>query len=340
MPREITERGAAYENQQLLPYRSFRTNPIPSITSITSFLFLSLSLKYSQMIAEILLVLAGHSSSLFPSDHSIHPALIPLLHPGERDCLESLCRIAQRYRVIKSITSSLSKSSSQYLSALCAALNQILKQEYEALVVDTEAQILKREADFVASGSFVPLSAIRATFSEWDAPLVALESLMKELERAPETWTAGPLIDLLISRSRTGVHRIASILQRLSKSVQRVWRSQLATFMIHGTISPTEPIAAIDYALIETATPSCVTEHTRASITYVGRAIGTIRAAKWHIQMPRELASKHSTILENVFPEDRHRFDRAISVIRTNISEWMWLNVLTQKDAEDAVDSL
>lgn len=292
------------------------------------------------MIAEILLILAGHSSSLFPNDHSIDPALVPLLHPGERDCLESLCRIAHRYRVIKSITSSLSKSSSQYISALCAALNQILKQEYEALVVDTEAQILKREADFVASGSFVPLSAIRATFSEWDAPLVALESLMKELEDTPEKWKAGPLIDLLISRSRTGVHRIASILQRLSKSVQRVWRSQSATFMIHGTISPTEPIATANYTLIETATPACISEHTRASISYVGRAIGTIRAAKWRIQLPRELASKHSTILESVFPEDRHRFDRAIFAIRTNISEWMWLNVLTQKDAEDAVDSL
>lgn len=292
------------------------------------------------MIAEILLVLAGHSSSLFPSDHSIDPALVSLLHPGERDCLESLCRIARRYRLIKSITSTLPKASSQYLSALCAALNQILKQEYETLIVNTEAQILKREAEFVASGSFVPLSAIRATFSEWDAPLVALESLMKELENTPEKWKAGPLIDLLISRSRTGVHRIASILQRLSRAVQRVWRSQLATFMMHGTISPTEPIVTADYALIESATPSCVSEHTRSSIAYVGRAIGTIRAAKWNIQLPRELASKHSTILESVFPEDRHRFDRAISAIRTNISEWMWLNVLTQKDAEDAVDSL
>src|SRR6201986_2558630 len=104
---------------------------------------------------------------------------------------------------------------------------------------------------------------------------------------------AGPLIDLLISRSRTGVHRIASILQRLSRSVQRVWRSQLAAFMIHGTISPTEPITTTDYTLIGTATPSCISDHTRSSITYVGRAIGTIRAAKWHIQPPRELASKH-----------------------------------------------
>ena len=27
------------------------------------------------MIAEVLLVLAGHASSLFPKDHNIHPAL-------------------------------------------------------------------------------------------------------------------------------------------------------------------------------------------------------------------------------------------------------------------------
>jgi gamma-tubulin complex component 4 len=29
-----------------------------------------------------------------------------------------------------------------------------------------------------------------------------------------------------------------------------------------------------------------------------------------------------------------------ITQIRTNVSEWLWLNVLTQKDVEDAVDSL
>lgn len=37
------------------------------------------------MIAEILLVLAGHSSSLFPTDHTVHPAFSPLLHPGKPD---------------------------------------------------------------------------------------------------------------------------------------------------------------------------------------------------------------------------------------------------------------
>jgi hypothetical protein len=34
------------------------------------------------MIAEVLLVLAGHSSSLFTDDYTIQPAFVPLLHPG------------------------------------------------------------------------------------------------------------------------------------------------------------------------------------------------------------------------------------------------------------------
>ena len=52
------------------------------------------------------------------------------------------------------------------------------------------------------------------------------------------------------------------------------------------------------------------------------------------------LDSSLSTILENVFPEGRYRFDRAISTIRTNMSEWVWLKFLTQKNPEDAMDSL
>jgi hypothetical protein len=34
------------------------------------------------MIAEVLLVLAGHTSSLFTADHAIQPAFIPLFHIG------------------------------------------------------------------------------------------------------------------------------------------------------------------------------------------------------------------------------------------------------------------
>ncbi|TRM66054.1 Non-catalytic module family EXPN protein [Schizophyllum amplum] len=292
------------------------------------------------MIAEILLVLGGHSSSLFPENHKVHTAFVPLLHPGEQQCIEALGLIALRYRRIKtSCASLLSSSASRYVSAVCSTLTLILKSEYETLVIDTEAKILKRDADLVARGSFVPLSSIRAVFSEWDAPLAALCSLMDEIE-GEQRWRPGPLIDLLQTRSNTGVRRIADIISRLCTAVQRVWMTQLTAFLIHGTLTHPDPLASDDYALLDGAVPSCVSAQAQESIAYVGRAIGTVKAAKWQKQLPRSLASDHAALLQTALPEDQHAFERVVTDIRTNVSEWLWLNVLTRKDVEEAVDTL
>jgi gamma-tubulin complex component 4 len=291
------------------------------------------------MIAEVLLVLAGHSSSLFPTDHSLHPAFKPLLHPGEEQCLEALGHIASRYRNIKKACATLSRSKSRYVCALCATLNQILKDEYEKLVVDTEDKVLKRDPDLVANGSFVPLSAVRATFAEWDSPLTALETLMNQLQ-AQKNWQPGPLIDMLLARSKTGVYRIANIISRLSVAVQRVWRSQLSAFLVHGSLASSDPLASEDFTLSDGTMPSCISPQTKESVVYVGRAIATIKAKKWQNQLPREQALEYANLLETVLPEDQYKFDLVISQIRTNVSEWLWLNVLTRKDVEDAVISL
>lgn len=291
------------------------------------------------MIAEVLLVLAGHSSSLFPTDHRVHPAFVPLLHPGEQQCLESLGHIAARYRKIKKSCTALARSPSRYICALCAKLSSILKDEYENLVVETEAKILNRDSSLVAAGSFVPLSSIRAIFSEWDAPLAALEALVDELEEQ-QHWQPGPLIDLLTARSNTGVHRVASIHVRLCEAVQRVWITQLQAYLIHGTLSTVDPLASDSYVLANGSMPKCVSIQSRESIAYVGRAIGTVKAAKWEKQFPRSVAVEHTRLLESVLPQDRYEFDRVIGEIRTTVSEWLWLNVLTQSDVEDAVDSL
>ncbi|OCH96433.1 gamma-tubulin ring complex protein [Obba rivulosa] len=291
------------------------------------------------MIAEVLLVLAGHESSLFGSQNTVNPAFSQLLHPGEEQCLHALGQIALRYRRIKTACSALSRSPSIYVCALCATLNKILRDEYESLVVTTEARVLKRDPDLVASGSFVPLSSLRAVFSEWDAPLAALEFLMDELQ-ADQEWHAGPLIDLLLARLRTGIHRIASIFSKLSEAVQRVWVSQLQAFINHGTLSAKDSLATIDYKLIDNSIPSCVSAQSRDSIAYVGRAISTVKAAKWERQFPRDIAMEHTKLLETVLPSDQYVFDRVISDIRTTVSEWLWLNVLTHKDVEVAVESL
>lgn len=291
------------------------------------------------MIAEVLLVLAGHSSSLFPTDHTVHPAFVPLLHPGEQQCLESLAQIAIRYRKIKKASKDLSRSPSRYISALCATLNKILKDEYENLVVETEAKVLKRDSSLVAGGSYVPISSIRATFAEWDAPLVALASLVEDLQMK-QSWKPGPLIDMLLSRSQTGVHRIASIYSRLCEAVQRVWITQLQAFMIHGSLSASDPLASSEYTLLEGSMPSCVSIQSRESISYVGRAVGTVKAAKWEKQFPRTVAMEHTRLLDVVLPQDQYEFDRAVAEIRIAVSEWLWLNVLTYKDVDDAVESL
>ncbi|KAF5352713.1 hypothetical protein D9756_005936 [Leucocoprinus leucothites] len=291
------------------------------------------------MIAELLLVLAGHSSSLFQQDASLNPAFAPLLHPGEQQAVQSLAQIAARYRHIRAACTRLSKSPSRYICALCATLRLILRDEYEALVVETEAKVLRRDPSLVATGAFVPLSSIRALFSEWDAPLAALVDLVDLLE-AEKQWKPGPLIDLLLSRSRTGVHRIANILERLSSAVQRVWRSQMTAFIVHGSISPTDPLASKDYALVDGSMPSCISPQSRDSVQYVGRAVATVKAAKWQKQLPTTLASEHTNMLESVLPQDQHAFDRVIAQIRINVSEWLWMNVLTRQDIEDAVNSL
>lgn len=240
------------------------------------------------VVAEILLVLAGHNSSLFvTADASTPPtvaaAFADLLHPGEKVELEALARISWRYKKIKAAYRSLLQPSktgqtSPYMAALFVCLNDILKSEYEALIIETEASILKKDESFVASGSFVPLSAIRATFSEWDAPLAALESLLDRLTLLPDGtrpsgdqrvhWPPGKLIDLLIDRSETGVERVASIMSRLSTAVQRVWRLQLTAFLIHGTLATNDPLAEANaaYSLVPDAIPSCVSPQTRESI--------------------------------------------------------------------------
>ncbi|KAJ6575264.1 gamma-tubulin ring complex protein [Mycena capillaripes] len=291
------------------------------------------------MISEIFLLLSGHESSLFPSGPSLHPQFAPLLHPGEQQCLESLAQIAYRYRKILAACNTLSRSPSRYVSTVAASLTHILKEDYQTLVVDTEAKVLLRDPNLVASASFVPLSSIRAVFAEWDAPFATLVALVDQLE-AEKTWKPGPLIDLLLARSHTGVHRISDMLSSLAVAVQRVWRTQLTAFVIHGSLSPVDPLASDTYTLEEGSMPACVSDQSRDSIAYIGRAIATIKNAQWQKQLPRNLASEHTKLLQDVLPEDQHAFDRVILQIRTNVSEWLWLNVLTQKDVEDAVDSL
>ncbi|KAF8322692.1 hypothetical protein DL93DRAFT_2093269 [Clavulina sp. PMI_390] len=297
---------------------------------------------HPNMIAELILMLAGHPSSLFIPSGELDPAFEPYLHPGERASLEYLARIALRYRRLKS-TIEVVGGASEYLASMCSAVRIILK-EYEALVVTTESRVLHRDDEIVASGSFVPLASLKAIFSEWDAPMAALHALLEHIQSSgPAQITPGQLIDLLLERKATGVARIASIMSELAVAVQEVWRMHLIAYLVHGSLSPHHPFALLKPHRLNTdVMPKCINAETRDSIFYIGRAIMTVQAAgssSRQQQLPRSTALTHAKMLSQVLPADGREFEAVIANIRSNISEWLWTTVLTRKDVDDAIES-
>ncbi|CAE6526384.1 unnamed protein product [Rhizoctonia solani] len=290
------------------------------------------------MLAEVLLIMSGHASSLISPEGTISPAFAPLLHPGEQQVLKELATLASQYRKLKQSCPTLSQQS-QYMSSLCAALTEILT-EYEDLVVETEARILKRDPELVANATVVPLSAVKATFSIWDVQFTALCLLVDQLEAGPPgldgaRWPPGPLIDLLLQRAKTGVQRVAHVTNRLALAVQRVWRSHLLAFLVHGILDAADPLAraADGYKLNPECIPACVTHQTREAIAYVGRAVAVVG-----VSVPRQLAIVHARLVGRVLPQDRYAFDAAVERIKGNISEWLWSRVLTRADVIGAIE--
>ncbi|KAH7104927.1 Spc98 family-domain-containing protein [Auriculariales sp. MPI-PUGE-AT-0066] len=304
------------------------------------------------MLAELLLILAGHPSSLLVVGENgqlrCTPALAELLHPGEIDAIEFLTnQVAARYRRVRDACERLS-SASRYVAALCRAVLDILRTQYERLIIDVEARVLQRDSSLVASGSTVPMSSLKATFSTWVAPLAALCSLFDELEMdsSPTTntlWFPGPLLNLLLGRgAQSGVKPIASIFAEIAIAVQHVWKAQLACFILHG--APEEFATHDTFVPYPTSLPSCLSSETADSIAYIGRSIAVVRQqtakSRQRLELPRDLTARHAEILTNVMPQDRHEFDEAIAKIRTNVSEWLWNRVLTRKDVEETIESL
>lgn len=157
------------------------------------------SFVVTTMIAEILLNLSGHPSSLFAENGKIKSEFSVMLHPGEEQCLVALHEISLRYREIKRAYEKLSQSKSRYIYALISKLDEILRDDYEALIVETETKILQRDEDYVGQGSFISLSLIRAIFAEFDTPFKALATLMATISKI-DLWPAGRLIDLLLAQ--------------------------------------------------------------------------------------------------------------------------------------------
>ncbi|KZT54642.1 hypothetical protein CALCODRAFT_438299 [Calocera cornea HHB12733] len=287
------------------------------------------------MLAETFAVLAGHESSLFITSQDglkLSESFSTLLHPGERSALISLASLASRYRDVRAFVRSPSHPQNEYICALASAIGTELKG-YESLVIKTEESVLRKDDSLVGSGSFVPLSALLATFSLWEPPLAALSSLVAEIKAGPSDanardWSAGRLIDLVHRRAMTGYSRVAEIFNRLLSALQRILLHYFNAYLLHGVALPPDSM------------PSCISSESKESIIYVGDAIATIQKEGWTKSLPRELLAEWTTGLNSASIFETQLFDKLVSDIRVGVSEWLWAHVLTKDDIVLAIDAL
>lgn len=299
------------------------------------------------MLAETLCLLAGHPSSLFVTTETssstttltVAPELARYLHPGEVSSLNTLADLASRYRRIKSWAGDIQRrgreaayicsrkgkekvqptgsTPDQYLVTLANGI-LVLLLEYDELIVRVESSVLSLDPTMVQDDQgFVPLSTVVATFSTWQAPMIALDNLIttitnphgisvsssggtannaaseKGLSGQVSVWTPAKSIQLLQTLSQTGNPQLGAIFSKLLHSLQRLFLTHLVTFVLHGIAPPVSSPSAMAiatddgadpgsnrhrvYRLNQSLIPDSIGSSARESIMYIGRVTATLR---------------------------------------------------------------
>ncbi|KAG8701897.1 hypothetical protein FRC09_005071 [Ceratobasidium sp. 395] len=167
--------------------------------------------------------------------------------------LKKLAELACRYRQPKCSSEALGQQS-QYMSTLHATLREIFVG-YGELAVDTEVHVLQRDGELVTNTTVAPLSAIKATFAIWEEQFTSLRQLVGQFKAGPPPshnsdrpwWPLGPLINIPLPRTRTGIRHVSAITNRLALGVQHVWQSHLlAACLAQGAVDAADSLASVE----------------------------------------------------------------------------------------------
>jgi hypothetical protein len=219
------------------------------------------------------------------------------------------------------------------------------------------------------------LAALQANFSTWQAPLRTLAALAEQLGSPPSSssllaragdggttgasqasttptrWRPGPLLDVLAARTAAAVGPSRTHLEALLLAAESVWMRRCRSWMcdlrpaglfVAARVEEQEAMAAARggaWTWAPLAVPRALARQSAEAILSVGRAL---RALPRSVALPGSLREAHRALLlqEECRLSTPIELQRRVEMIRDEVGEWMWGNVLRPQDVREAVEGL
>jgi hypothetical protein len=297
------------------------------------------------MLHEVLLALSGHPSPLFDKnsagEHVSHDG-VPLLSPSEQALLESIGRLSELHRQLRSQVDAIAAS---HRSTICRAVANSIRQthlsRFQKKILDVESRILTKDASIVGAYEIVPLASVAGEFDEWHRRMGwywNLACFMKSghSSRGDEKCSGASLIDKLRAEARTGFPD----LEASATELERVHGAD--DFFIQSDGSSTES-GIHRFTKDNQLLPKFVIPSTASSILFIGKSIFQVRhydqQSQIHTKMQApniqygHLANAHLKHLSSLsLPLVPAQLARAVSAIRMSLSQNILQHLLPLED--------
>ena len=315
------------------------------------------------MLHEVLLALSGHPSPLFEKNtagEKVSHDGVPLLSPSEQALLESIGRLSELHRELRSQLDTIATS---HHSTVCRAAANSIRQthlaRFQKKVLDVETRILTKDASIVGAYETVPLASVVGEFDVWHRRMGwywDLTCFMRSVSQRGEECSGASLIDKLRAEAQTGYPDLETSATELSRVAETAWLRQISSWIMHGKL----PVHGADDFFIKSdgdsmdggvsrfskdadLLPQFVQPSTASSILFVGKSIHQVRhydqQSQIHTKMQApgvhygQLANTHLKHLSSLsLPIIPAQMARAVSVIRKSLSQNILQHLLPLED--------
>jgi hypothetical protein len=317
------------------------------------------------MLHEVLLALSGHPSTLFDKNSvsgNVSYDGVPLLSPSEQALLESIGRLSELHRQLRSRLDAIAAS---HRSTICRAVANSIRQthlsRFQDKILDVESRILTKNPSIVGAYKIVPLASVVGEFHGWHRRMGwywDLACFMRSIRHSKldEECAGASLIDKLRAEAQTGFPDLETSATELARVAETAWLRQVSSWIMYGKLpahgaddffvrsdgSSTESGVAQFRKDIQLL-PKFVTPSTASSILFIGKSIHQVRhydqQSQVHIKVQAPnvqygpLANAHLKYLSSLsLPVVPAQLARAISAVRTSLSRNILQHLLPLED--------